>query len=221
MAKWLEEIAKSKIISQLNEFCSALNARAAAAEKINPSVSKSKFYAFDPPSKEDLPQFCCLDTKQLRDAHMGVRSSYAWSFKDNKGIVLSRHPLAAEPRDKFIRPRFLQKDPEDVKKEWRKAYRKNEPEKSGIVLGTLSKVWKELKGLGLVLAPRRKPWKDKCADFERSAAHKREKDRSKREALLAKRAGKDMAKANESGLADSTSTSSCSSDSSSSVSSSS
>ena len=58
----------------------------------------------------------------------------------------------------------------DLSEAWKYYYRNDEPDKAHVALGTLQKLWKEMKFMGLILRPRKKEWEDLCAGFRRSDA---------------------------------------------------
>ena len=127
---------------------------------------------------------------------MGIKSTYAWSARlVARKLVLRAHPLASMAPRKSCQLRLCTKpvggkdEIDDADGEpWRTAYRTKTPEQLGVRLGTLSRAWSQLKPLALELAPRRKPWAEKCRGFLRTARRKQELTRAARDRLAAKRA---------------------------------
>ena len=98
-------------------------------------------------------------------------------------VELFRYPLPGAPSDKSIRVCLHQggvanRDPNDEDEEklnglWKTAYRKQEPEKVGIKLGSLCRTWRMHAGANIDLAFRRRSWADKAPAFLRTKLRKK------------------------------------------------
>eukprot|EP00973_Karenia_brevis_P001886 256737-Karenia_brevis.AAC.1 len=99
---------------------------------------------------------------------------------------MRRHPLASRDHDQTFLPvpvpaSSLKDDDSGLHKPWDFYYRKSAPERAHVQVGTLGKMWKELKGLGLVLAPRKKEWSKLCQSFARSDKRQAARQAAERE----------------------------------------
>ena len=93
-------------------------------------------------------------------------------------LTVRSHPLPHMPHEKSCtQPEAV----EDLTKPWEFYHRKTEPEKANVAIGTLQKLWKGMKKLGLVLAPRKKEWAQVCEGYMKSLGRQAKRQKAERE----------------------------------------
>jgi hypothetical protein len=181
MEHTLNDLARRSVISTLEQYCNLLQKAADLESVQNPGAPKCLYIAFTPPAKTMIPK-TFLDTVALATAGLAIQSTFQWSMsKVGLRPELFRHPLPGSPSDKSIRPVLHSggkgegkgNDDEKLNGPWKTAYRKQEPEKVGIKLGSLCRTWRSHAGADIDLSVRRRSWADKAPAFLRTKARKK------------------------------------------------
>ena len=96
---------------------------------------------------------------------MGLKGSYSFTgVRLPFGLALRRAPMPGMLHTHSKRPVY--EDMDDFDEGWREASRLNEPEKNPApTLRTLARTWQMNMKAGVVLAARRKPWKERVASW--------------------------------------------------------
>ena len=189
ITQWLQTLAKKHVISDLKTFCKLLKGIAQEGEKRNPDGTKSLFHVFVPPKKSKLPKVY-VDDEALRDDGVPIRSIFAWSFRKRlSGVRWYAHSTASVLPERWCNPRILSKSPAGGN-DWKEYYRRDEPEKSDMKLGSLSKAWDRMRNSGIALSLRRRTWVERCRKFAKTIAKQKAMNKSKKAAMVKTKAAK-------------------------------
>ena len=119
---------------------------------------------------------------------MGIRASYFWSFIKETGCsMIRRHPLATRPHDKECLPVSIAVgtvEEDSISASWDFYYRKSQPERAHVRLGTLIRVWRDLEALNLDFAPRQRDLPAKLEGWARSTERIAARQKAEQDQLL-------------------------------------
>ena len=170
------------------EISDVADLRTAMMTQSKGCLSECVFFEFKPPSKKDL-EVRVLDSLSMRKAGMGVQSSYSWStaFDLAKNVIIRSHVLTGRPIAKTVyanavaSAKITGEDKEEVKGDWRFAYRKLTPEKEPPSIKQLRKHFAEQHYDGAAMAGRHTAMQVRIERLERKRARRKNDSATKKQ----------------------------------------
>jgi hypothetical protein len=168
--------AKKKILAEVKTYVQALQEQADERHRNDPKQPLSVFICFEPAPKKDLPRKI-LDSKKLRDAEMGMKTSLAYSSEMmSHHVKIFRHPAAGRPHDKTCFAAFAkgadELDDGNDEGDWKRYYRTARPDQMKLKIGSLLRNWRRDKDSGLALGTRRKTLKVRLESMKQQGEQK-------------------------------------------------